>query len=186
MKVPVKTILALLTAAALGQPAVAKSQAEIPLTARGTELLEEYTGELESLRKEVIATLPGVDEPKKTRFLDARSTWNDLKDPNDDTPPGERQAIEELREQTQAELMDAAAALLTDLTPVLSSEALDPKLMRIAILTHGTPRGLAEFAQQGPTQEQLLEQLFADEALMRQVLEAGGHNVGQIGEMMEV
>jgi hypothetical protein len=58
--------------------------------------------------------------------------------------------------------------------------------MRIAILTHATPRGLAEFAQQGADKEKLLEQLFADEPLMRQVLEAGGANGGAYGNMMEI
>ena len=127
-----------------------------------------------------------MDETKKARFLEVRTKWNGIANANDETPPAERKAIDELREQTQTEAMDAAGSLLTDLAPVLSSEALDPKLMRIAILTHGTPRGLAEFAQQGPDEEKLLEQLFADEPLMRQILEAGGANGGEYGEAMQV
>ena len=164
----------------------AKGQVEIPLNARCTELLGKYTKELESLRAEVVAALPAVDEAKKTRFLEAREKWNGLANPSDDTPPAERKALDELREQTQAESLDAATALLGDLAPVLSSDTLDPKLMRIAILTHGTPRGLAEFAQGGAAKEKLLETLFADEALMRQVLEADGANGGEYGGMMEV
>lgn len=164
----------------------AKDPAEIPLTTRGTELHAKFTKELESLRAEVVAALPAVDEAKKSRFLEIRSKWNGLATPNDETPPAERKALEDLREQTQADGMDAAAALLADLAPALSSDALDPKLMRIAILTDATPRGLAEFAQQGAAQEKLLESLFADEPLMRQVLEAGGANGGDYGEMMEV
>ncbi|MGY8750274.1 MAG: hypothetical protein ACKVHR_19710, partial [Pirellulales bacterium] len=45
---------------------------------------------------------------------------------------------------------------------------------------------LAEFAQQGPAEEKLLEQLFADEALMKQILNAGGANGGEYGEAMQV
>ena len=86
----------------------------------------------------------------------------------------------------RARRWSAAGALLTDLAPVLSSDALDPKLMRIAILTDATPRGLAEFAQQGADKEKLLETLFADEPLMRQILEAGGANGAEYGETMEV
>ena len=58
---------------------------------------------------------------------------------------------------SDTEAMEAAGALLTDLTPLLSANTLDPKLMRIAILNHGTPRGLAEFAQQGKDKEALVE-----------------------------
>jgi hypothetical protein len=162
------------------------AQEEVPLTARGKELLEKYTGQLESLRAETVASLPAVDGAKKARFLEARAKWNGLAGSNEELNATEKKAQDDLREQIQNEAMDAAGALIADLAPVLSSDALDPKLMRIAILTHGTPRGLAEFSQQGATQEKLLDQLFSDEALMRQVLDAEGANGGEYGEMMEV
>ena len=56
----------------------AKEQEEVPLTARGTELHGKYTKELESLRAEVVAALPPVDEAKKARFLEVRAKWNGL------------------------------------------------------------------------------------------------------------
>jgi hypothetical protein len=164
----------------------AKERIEIPLTAKGNELLGKYTKELETLRAEVLATLPKIDEAKKARFLEVRAKWNGLASSNAETPPAEKKAQDELQEKTQSEAIDAAGALLADLAPVLSSNALDPKLMRIAILTDATPRGLAEFAQQGADEEKLLDTLFADEALMRQILEAGGANGGEYGEMMQV
>lgn len=167
-------------------PKAAGKNAEIPLSARGQELLKKYSNQLESLRAEVVAALPRIDGAGKTRFLEVRAKWNGLANPNKDTPAAERKAMDELREKTQAEAMDAAAPLLTDLQPVLSSDSLDSKLMRIAILNHGTPRGLAEFAQQGDAEEKLLEKLFADEPLMRQILEAGGANGGEYGETMQV
>jgi hypothetical protein len=176
----------LLLAVTIGQLPAAKNQEEIPLNARGTELVDKYSKELESLRAEAVAALPKVDEAKKARFLEVRAKWNGLVNPKDDTPPAEKKTLDDLREQTQSEAMESAGALLADLTPVLSSDALDPKLMRIAILTDATPRGLAEFAQQGTKQEKLLETLFADESLMRQILEAGGANGAEYGEMMEV
>jgi hypothetical protein len=186
MKPPPTLIATLLVAAALSPLAAAKVQEDVPLTARGTELHGKFSKELESLRAGVLAALPAVDEAKKNRFLEVRAKWNGLANMDDDTPPSERKAREELREQTQGEAMDAAGSLLADLTPLLSSNALDPQLMRIAILTDATPRGLAGFAQQGPEHEKLLESLFADEALMGQVLAAGGANGGDYGGMMEV
>jgi hypothetical protein len=176
----------LLTASFAPLAGAAKQQEEIPLNARGKELHEKYTNQLESLRAEVGATLPAVDEAKKARFLEIRAKWNGIAESSDDAPAAAKKALDELREQTQSEAMEAATDLLTDLAPVISSNTLDPKLMRIAILTHGTPRGFAEFAQQGDDREKLLDQLFADEALMRQVLEAGGANGGAYGQMMEV
>jgi hypothetical protein len=171
---------------AFATPVGAKDEVEVPLTARGTELHEKFTKQLESLRAEVVAAVPPVDDAKKARFLEVRAKWDGLANSNDDTTPTEKKALDELRELTQSEALEAGEAALADLSPVLSSNALDPKLMRIAILTHATPRGLAEFAQGGPAKEKLLETLFADEALMRQVLEAGGANGGEYGGMMEV
>ena len=164
-----------------------KNQEEIPLNARGTELHEQYTKELETLRAEVVAEVtPAIDETKKAAFVELRAKWDAIPRIGDDTKPDERKAIEASAEQIQAESIMLGESLIADLTPVLASDKLDSKLMRIAILNHGTPRGLAEFAQQGAAQEKLLEQFFADEALMRQVLEAGGANGGDYGEMMEV
>jgi hypothetical protein len=164
----------------------AKESDEIPLTAQGQELQKKYTKELESLRAEVVAALPPVNDAKKARFLEIRTQWNALPNAKEDGSASEKKALDELKEKNQTEAMEAAGALLSDLTPLLSSDVLDPKLMRIAILNHGTPRGLAEFAQQGADEEQLLERLFADEALMRQILEAGGANGGEYGEAMQV
>ena len=178
--------IALVWGVTMGPLAAAKEQVEFPLTARGKELQEKYTKELESLRTEVIAALPPVNDAKKARFLGIRAKWNGFPNTKEDDSASEKKALDDLKEKTQAEAMEAAGALLTDLKPVLSSNALDPKLMRIAILNHGTPRGLAEFAQQGPEEEKLLEKLFADEPLMRQILEAGGANGGEYGEAMQV
>ena len=178
--------LALLLAFTLSPLAVAKKEKEeLPLTPRGTELLGKYTKELETLRAEVIAALPPVDAVKKTRLLELRAKWSGAESKSESTA-AEKKAQDDLREKTQIEVLDAGGALLTDLAPVLSSNALDSKLMRIAILAHGTPRGLAEFAQQGAEEEKLLGKLFADESLMRQILEAGGANGGEYGEMMQV
>ena len=58
--------------------------------------------------------------------------------------------------------------------------------MKVAILANATPRGLAEFAQKGKEEEGLLDKLFADEKLMKQMLVAGGANGSEYGEAMQV
>ena len=176
----------LLVAVPVTVSAAKKEEPEIPLTARGKELQEKYTQKLETLRAEVASALPAIDETKKARFMELRGQWNEIPAIREETKPDEKKAIEEKTERVQAELLAAGETLIADLTPALASDTLDSKLMRIAILAHGTPGGLAEFAQQGADKEKLLEQLFADEPLMRQILEAGGANGGEYGEMMEV
>lgn len=174
------TLLMLATAGA------APKQPEVPLTARGKELHEQYAKQLETLRAEVASAVPAIDAEKKTRFMELRAKWDTLPAVSAETKPNDRKAIEEQTEAIQSELLSVGETLVTDLKPLLSSDALDPKLMRIAILTHATPRGLAEYSQQGADKEKLIGQLFADEALMRQILEAGGANGGAYGNMMEI
>lgn len=185
MKIPALFTTVLILATALIGNAASK-QPEVPLNARGKVLHEQYNKQLETLRAEVASAVTAIDAEKKARFMNLRAKWDVLPVINDETKPADVKGIQQQTEQIQAELLSAGEALVTDLKPLLSSDALDPKLMRIAILNHGTPRGLAEFAQQGTGEEKLLEKLFADEPLMRQILEAGGANGGEYGEAMQV
>ncbi len=68
----------------------------------------------------------------------------------------------------------------------LSSSALDSKLAKYVILKDATPRGLAEFAQQSSEHEKLVEQLFANDALMIQMLVADGAPGGKYGQAMKI
>jgi len=88
--------------------------------------------------------------------------------------------------QAQANELAAAKAILADLQPFLSQDKLDAKLVTCAVLLEATPNGLAEFAQQGKEQEALVEKLLADEALMKQMLVAGGANAGKYGQAMQI
>ena len=72
------------------------------------------------------------------------------------------QAAQAALAQAQANELTAAKAILADVEPFLSSDKLDAKLVKCAVLAEATPRGLAEFAQQGKEQEALVEQLLAD------------------------
>jgi hypothetical protein len=77
-------------------------------------------------------------------------------------------------------------AVRQQLESFLASDKLDAKLVKAAILTQATPHGLAEFAQQGQEQESLVVRLLADNALMKQMLMAGGANEGKYGRAMEI
>lgn len=171
-----------------GLPAHAdpKAVAGNSLTAGGEALLTEYTRMLDGLRAEVQAAVPAVDEARKSGFMAVRAEWSGLEEPGAEAPADEQKAYAEARENTEAKVLAAARLLLTDLDGFLAGDELDGKLMRIAILTHATPRGMAEFSQQGAEEEKIIDRLFADEALMKQILEAGGANGGSYGQAMRV
>ncbi len=155
------------------------------LTAEGEKLAANYAGMLESLRAEIVQALPGIDEAKKTAFLAARAEYSGLKAPTDKSPDAKRKYTEALA-QADENALRMAKEILASIDGFLASDALDGPLMRAAILSRGTPQGLAEFAQQGEAEAKLIEKLLGDEPLMRQVLEAGGANGGEYGEMMQV
>lgn len=80
----------------------------------------------------------------------------------------------------------AAQGLLAAADPFLSSAGLDARLVECAVLAHATPRGLAEFAQQGREQETLVESLLKDVGLMKAMLVAGGAREGRYGPAMHI
>jgi hypothetical protein len=167
-------------------PAEAKNSRTPELLANGEEIRQGYAKTLETLSKEVAAELPGVDAQKKEAFLKARAELTGLTEPKEGSDPKAFIAYQANKAAAEANTLNAARAILTDVVPTLINDSLDAKLMRIAILRHGTPAGLAEFAQQSDEHKTLIDNLLADEALMKQVLLAGGANGGEYGEAMQV
>jgi hypothetical protein len=88
--------------------------------------------------------------------------------------------------KAQADEADAAKSLLGALNSFLTSEALDGKLAKAFILTAATPDGLADFAEQSSVNAALVEQLLADEFLMKEMMAAGGARFGKFGEAMKI
>ncbi len=86
----------------------------------------------------------------------------------------------------EANELKAATAMIADVMPFLSSDALDTKLVTCTVLAQATPKGLAEFAEQGKEQEALVEKLLADTALLKQMLEADGASGGKYGQAMQI
>jgi chemotaxis protein histidine kinase CheA len=101
--------------------------------------------------------------------------------------------LKRAHEQAQAALAkaksheaDAASRLLGSLDSFLSSSALDGKLAKAFILTAATPDALADFAEQSSEKAAAVEQLLSDEALMMEMMMAGGARYGKFGEAMEI
>jgi hypothetical protein len=97
-----------------------------------------------------------------------------------------RKAAQGALAEAEANELKAAKAMMTDVMPFLSSDKLDAKLVKCAVLAQATPKGLAGFAQQGKEQEALLEKLLADIPLLKQMLEADGPSGGKYGPAMQI
>jgi hypothetical protein len=156
------------------------------LTEQGQALEKQYFEQLDAIQKEIEAELPTVDAQKKATFETARAELGALKAPREDDAQAMHKAYQATKPLAEAKALDHARPLIADVAALLASDVLDSKLMKAAILRHGTPAGLAEFAQQSDAHKALLDELFADEALMKQILRSGGANGGEYGEAMQV
>jgi len=164
----------------------AGKKADTPLTAQGEKLLATYTEMLGELKKEIAASVPAIDAQKKASFLDARAKLGGLKAPGEGAGANVLAKYKAAKSLSESSALRAARVILSGVDAFLASDKLDSRLMKTAVLSRATPRGLAEFAQQGAEEKALLDKLFADAALMKQMLVAGGANGGEYGEAMQV
>lgn len=175
-----------------------KPEPPAPLTERGEKLQAQYAALLENLRADLRQVLPAVDAAKQTAFVaayaeEARAQAAELKAGRAaNGKPKDKAAAEKAHAAAKAALAQATTkaqapvnAVLADLNRFLDSDQFDAKLVKAAVLTHATPRGLAEFAQQSQEAAALVETLLGDVALMKQILMAGGANGGKYGRAME-
>ena len=160
------------------QPAVQ----EVELNAAGQKLLARYSDQLQALQTHIEKALPKIDEKQKAAFLKAyqdeaaamAAELNALRaqdrKPAGDPSKKDYETAKEALALTATKAQPVAKAMLADLEAFLASDKLDAKLAKYMVLAEATPRGLAEFAQQGKEQEALVETLLADDELMKQIL----------------
>ena len=158
--------------------ALAKQPQKPQLNPQGEILRDQYASLLDKLSKEIQSNLPTIDSQKKDAFLKARAELASLSPPKENAKPPVVKKYQADKAQAEANSLNTARSILNDTKNLLTSNNLDSKLIKIAILRHGTPAGLAEFAQQSKQHKVLLDKLFADEALMKQMVIAGGANGG--------
>jgi len=96
----------------------------------------------------------------------------------------ELEAAKESLALTQTNTLKAIKEL--NLETFLASDKLDGKLAKYVVLLEATPRGLAEFAQEGQKQEELIKKLLVDADLMTQMVVADGAKDGQYGRAMQI
>lgn len=198
----ITTLLAVMTLGVANVSAAVKKieVPEAPLTAQGEKLLSTYADMLKTAQAEVAKALPAMDEQKKAAFLkayqtEAAATALELKTMREQGGKGVKDkdaaakayaAIKESLALAKTNALVPAKAMLTDLSPFLSSDKLDAQLVKCVVLKAATPRGLAVFAQQGKEQEALVEKLLADSDLMKQMVVADGAKDGQYGRAMQI
>ena len=181
---PLNTIL---TAMALVEHAKGKwiggaekeiAQAEAALKKAATESEREAA-------KKVLASCQANKEAGVKALKDRQEVLDKAK-ANEPKLKQDNQAAQEALARARTTELMAAKVLLTQTEPFLSSNTLDTKLVPCAVLAVATPRGLADFAQQGKEQEALVGKLLADTGLMKQMLEAGGARGGKYGQAMKI
>lgn len=196
-------VVCLLAATLIGVANVSAAKKEepgTPLTADGERLLAKYSDMLKALQAEIRKALPEIDEARRSAFVKAYEVEMAAagaedkalkaaaaKNVKDKEAAGKaHKAAQEALAKAEADAQAPVKAMLAAVENFLAGGKADAPLMRGAILSKATPRGLAEFAQQGNEQAALIEKLLSDDALMKQMLEAGGAQNGKYGPAMQI
>ena len=196
-------ICAAMVAMAVGTSSVwaARRKAPVPqveLTAVGQKLLASYSGQLKALQADIAKALPKVPEQQKAAFLKAyqaeasataamRNVMHSQRKAKDKAAAAKaNKDAQEALAQATTNAKAPAKSTLAQLKKFLASGKLDSQLVKCVVLTQATPRGLAEFAQQGKEQAALIEKLLADTNLMKQMVVAGGAKDGKYGQAVKI
>lgn len=170
----------------------------IQLSEAGAKLEAKYAAILKILQEDIAKSLPQVDEALKAGFLTAyqaeaaatmaerKAMQSTAKSKDKEAAAKTHAAAKEVLVQSTASARTQAEALLPRVEAFLISDKLDAKLVKCVVLMEATPRGLAEFALEGKEQETLVEQLLADDGLMKQMVMAEGASGGRYGQAMKI
>lgn len=160
----------------------------------------EYATSLASLTQEVQQALPSIDESLKAKFIaataaefqaeqtatKARLAASDKKVADKAAAQKSSEDADNALESAKATALATATDLQAKLSPFLTSDKLDARLAKAALIANATPATLDSFSQQGAAQAASIKKLLGDDALMKQMLIAGGAKFGKFGEAMEI
>ena len=168
---------------AVGKPA------PLSLTPEGKKLEEQYDKMMNDLQESIKSLEPKVDEKKKTEFT---SLLDDLLS----VPPVTQIVMGTKRDvkygpgnpaftEKQKEVLTAARAVMDDILDFLGNEKELAVMAKYALLTHASPKRLAEFSQQGEEEKALIDNLLSDDRLIIQAMTMGGASGGRYGQAMK-
>ena len=144
--------------------AAPKKVAVAPLSPEAQKAHDTYAGMLDALRSELKPKLAQIDAAKYVKLTTAYA----------------------VKKVSSTACMEAATPILADIEGFIASDALDAKLVKAAVIADATPRGLAEFTQQGPAEKKLIDDLLANPILMKELLLAGGAKAGRYGKSLQI
>ena len=153
---------------------------ESSLTEEGRRIEARYVKELEWLRSQIIKRIPFVplpttEEARKKEFDFPEVELGGKKKSGDSS-------LEELLgdgEQPDPQVKESDPQ--KRFASFMLSDKLDALLVKYVVLLDASPRGLAEYAQQGKEHQKRVEQLLADAALMKRMLVADGAKAKRSG-----
>jgi hypothetical protein len=135
-----------------------------PLSPEAQKAHDGYASMLEALRSELKPKFPQIDASKYAKITEAYAA----------------------KKVSSSACMEASKPVLADIEGFLSSDALDAKLVKAAIIADATPRGLAEFTAQGPAEKKMIDDLLGSPTMMKELLLAGGAKAGRYGKSMQI
>jgi hypothetical protein len=136
----------------------------VPLSPEAQKAHDGYASMLQTLRSELEPKLPKIDEVKWAKLMEPYAA----------------------KKVSTDKCLEAAKPILADIDGFLSSDALDAKLVKAAVIADATPRGLAEFTQQGSAEKKLIDDLLASPTMMKELLLAGGAKAGRYGKALQI
>lgn len=160
----------------LCQMSMAAKKPEL-LNPKGEALLTTYSATLDSLKKEIAAAIPKMDEGKSAAYFAAHGEIAKL--PKLPNPNGLKMAPvtfcagNPAYAEAQAKALLAAREVLQEMGPFLGGEEMHAKLAKCALLTAGA-REMAAFASLGNEEKSYVDALLNDDQLIVEVMELGG------------
>ncbi len=162
-------------------------------SAEATKAFEQATAAYNTTKNDVNEkALQAAQERLTKAQASSSSAAVEVKNAQDavDKAKPEAQRFEDALKAAQSAHTEAKSQVQTALNAVgmdmLKIDKLDSKLVKFEVLSEATPRGLAEFAEQGPEQEALIDQLLSNDMLMKQMVVNDGAKDGKYGQAMQI
>ncbi len=137
--------------------------------------VEEARGSLEKTKKDV-AKFQAKMEIAEKALVEAKKNKPKLDQ--------ELKAVADVLDHTKEAARQTVRNLKID--ELLASDSLDEALAIYAVISSASPFRLASYAEQGPKQEKLIDQLLASKQLMLQMLVADGPDENKFGPALEI
>ena len=154
----------------------------MPLSGYGRQLEAQYTTIFRQLQSQIAARLPKVDLSLEKKFMTAYAAENTFTG----YPSRKNKGAYNKYKSAVSQCLKAGAPLLQQMDAFLANGSLDNQLIKASVIANATPNHLAAFAQQSQANQQLIEKLLSDPALMKQIQYADGPLNNNYGRTMQI